>query len=82
MVFSGSNNWSNYKLYIDTNLITDYEIPNPTTIGGGNNLFITGASGSQPLLNNSYSIIKIYNLVLSLNDIQKNYNSFRARFGV
>ena len=81
MMFSGSGNWSNYKLYIDTNLITNYNIPNPTSsIGGGNNLIITGCAGGQPSLDNSYSTIRIYNLILSDSQIKQNYNATKGRF--
>lgn len=83
MVFSGSNNWSNYKLYIDKNLITNYTIPNPTSsIGGGSNVVITGATGSQSTLDNSYSVVKIYHSALAISDIQQNYNALKGRFGL
>jgi hypothetical protein len=83
MVFSGNNNWSNYKLYIDKILVTNWDFPNPTnTIGGGNNLFLTGASGSQPSLDNSYSVVRIYNSALGLTDLEKNYEAHKGRFGL
>jgi hypothetical protein len=83
MVLSGNNNWSNYKLYIDKLLVTNWDFTNPTnSIGGGNNLLLTGAAGSQPSLDNSYSVVRIYNSALSAENIEKNYDAHKGRFGL
>jgi hypothetical protein len=81
MVFSGASAWENYKLYIDGALKTNYTLTNPTsTIGGGNNLIITGANGGAT--NNSYSIIRIYNRALNSGEVLLNYNAMKQRFGI
>jgi len=81
MVFNGATGWTSYSLYIDTVLMFTQSItPAVTSLSGGNNVIFPGANGGYE--NNSYSSLKIYNKSLSQNEIIRNYNATKRKFGL
>ncbi len=87
MIFTGgaAGNWSGYNLYVDGQLqynvnFAPFGFPSGAqTIAGGNNLIISQTNGG--LLNNNYSILRVYNRALSLGELQQNRDAVRTRFG-
>ena len=84
MVFDGATKWDRYNLYIDTVLQSTYNFVGSSfpsaSIAGGNNIYVTGASGG--LTNNNYAILRTYDYAMSRENIITNYNNTKGRFGL
>ena len=64
-----------------TGYVTGFE-NNNTNNFGNEHIFINGRNGSSFLANIEIHSIKIYNRVLSVFELQQNYNALRGRFGL
>jgi hypothetical protein len=76
-----------YKIYKNISLVSEVNTglgPSSQRVAGAPPLYIGTRAGkpSVRLTNNKFFIVNIYNRALSANEVQKNFNVTRKRFGI